>query len=191
MKSILSRRFLIAGAVASLAVPLVSSEAGAQAFAPARDPWKGREITNSERIRVTSQGDHVARLLTGIDGIEYGMMDNHYRVRVPEGLLFVQGKDELSGQGVRLLTAMAPAFLKAKRTITEIVVHHGNLGNSYAAYVVSERRAEAVKAGLASRSVEPTRLKATGLGDRFPLRDETYVLGMNTRRTEFLIRPLA
>ncbi|MFG6082260.1 OmpA family protein [Paracoccus litorisediminis] len=190
----ISRRLILAGGLATLAAPALAL-GGATLPAPELteviDPWAGRMLTMSERINVETAA---TRLLTRIgpnDWVDHGMMDNHYRIRMPAHRLFKSRTDQVLPFGVGMMTLLAEALAASKGVRIEIVSHCEIRDNTYGAFILTQRRSAALRAVLMSRGTDGARVKPTGLGDRFPIaqgHDDAAIL--RNRRVEFLIRPL-
>ncbi len=119
------------------------------------------------------------------------MVVDHYRITIPVHMLILDGKDVLSPGGTNILTAMAIDMTRIDRTRIEVVSHRAADSDPYLGYVETKRWSEAIVAGLASRGIDPSRLAATGVGDRFPIHSNDTPLGrQGNRRVEFLVRAL-
>lgn len=188
------RRALLAGLAALGALPAAAAvtivaEPPAESIAPA-DPWRGRELKSGERELVRQAGKAMAWAVND-DRLDTGLMDNHYRIRMPAHLLFSPGKDALTHSGIDMLTGMASGLARHPKVRVEIVSHHHASAHSYNDFILTERRSEAIRGLFGSRGIEIGRLKATGLGSRFPLGSNHDEQGRTlNRRVEILIRPL-
>ncbi|MCW3783576.1 OmpA family protein [Defluviimonas salinarum] len=189
LTSATGRRSFLAGAAAFGGL-LVAARGHAAAAMPAHDPWENRAPDNGDRIRLGALAREMDRALIGLP-LEPEMMQDHLRLRIPAAMLFVNGKDRLSEDGVALLTLIAPAIIRQKRLRAEIVAHHGQTKSDYQAWMFTRRRAQAVRAALMSRGADGSRLKETGLGAKFPLVPGTDAAAQAAnRRIEILFRPL-
>lgn len=180
------RDFLIRGGAAAicalLASPLMAGPPDASV-----DPWLGRKLKSSERFRLMGLGDNLDSKFSGSE-LETEMLDNHLRLRIPAADLFVAGKDELSPNGVAILTLVAESMQIRKSVRVEVVAHHDLMAPDYDAWIFTRRRAEAARGALMSRGVGATRIRPTGLGGKFPYLAD----GRNpqNQRLELLFRPL-
>ncbi len=151
------------------------------------NPWVGRDLTALERLKLGAFQKLLNDKLSGLP-LYAELLDNHVRLRIPAAMLYKPGRDELTPEGVAILTLVAERMIKAKRNVRlEIVAHHDTRATDYEAAVFTKRRAVAVRAALESRGVEAYRLKATGAGRKFP-----YVEGksLENQRIELIFRPL-
>lgn len=154
------------------------------------NPWAGRHLLAAEREGLQLFGEVLRTNLAG-HRIEVRLMDNHLRLRLPADSLFDTSEAEIGQGGRALLTVLAEEVLRNGKVRAEVVAHHDAPDSSYRALIVSKRRAEAVVAHLVTRQVPSGRLKATGLGDRFPLSEgKTRVGRVANSRIEILFRPL-
>ncbi len=129
---------------------------------PSAGPVKGSQVSlymdgqeNELRARLHGQNAVVAR--RG-DGIVVVIFDN---------ALFAGGTD-LSGNGVGLLRAMAPVLRHYDHTALQIAGYTDTTGAVDQNNEVSDRRAKAVAAALASDGVGGNRMSAQGYGATNP-----------------------
>lgn len=176
----LTRRFLLSGSLAALALAPVVAQA---------NPWVPRELAGWERADLAAFSLKLVNQFPEIRE-KTAIIDDHIRVRLEEDALFKPGTAELSVDGVRLLTLIAER-MKASKIRMEAVGHHHSDGQSYRSFIISERRATAVVAALQSRRIEQSRLLATGLGENFPIASNLTESGRRAnRRIELLFRLL-
>lgn len=171
---LLDRRGLLAGLASLAALPASAAvilvdpapPEPAPPFAAGRPaqlrPW---QVAALEDI-----GGSLRRKLHG-SGVECGLMDDHYRVRIPWNLLFASpARTALTPDGVRLATLVAEVMVLKRRWTMQVNGHAADLAQGYDAYIISARQAEAFRAAMISRTVPGQLLRATGLGDNFPVR---------------------
>lgn len=183
-----TRRFFLCAGLLSLALP---AHANTTLGGGGSDQWLGRKLTSGEQLDVQTAGGAIMAKLSGIPGIEARMMDNHYRVRIPDHLLFEHDKDVMSKDGIRLATLIAEALVARENIRVDLVTHHHSGPHSYTSSNMTRSRSAALRATLMSRQVRGDLLKATGLGDRFPIASNAEFEGRaRNRRTELLIRPV-
>lgn len=176
----LTRRFVLSGSLATLALAPVAAQA---------NPWAPRKLEGWE---IADLSAFAAKLVNQFPEIrdKAAIIDDHIRVRLEEDALYKPGTAELSVDGVRLLTLIAER-MKTSKIRMEAVGHHHSDGQSYRSFIISERRATAVVAAMASRKIEKERLLATGLGENFPIASNVTETGRRAnRRTELLFRLL-
>lgn len=176
------RRLLgITTAAASLALA-----AGASA-----SPWAPRELSPEEIGILRSFAFRLRRKFVdrGLGDVE--VFADHLRFRLGEDHLFRAGTAEPHAEGIAVLTELAGEMMRRPEVRIEIVGHHHSDGHSYRSFIISGRRATAVKGFLISRSVPRDRLLATGLGESFPIETNRTPEGRaQNRRVEFLVRPM-
>jgi len=109
----------------------------------------GRTVDSSQRIKFTD----------GPDGARATMNDS---------ILFEVNSSELYKETDELFDALMPAI---QRTKGKIVVegHTDSTGTSAHNMKLSQRRAEAVKAALVARQIDPSRIEARGYGATRPV----------------------
>ena len=186
MTSAIARRALLLGLAGLCGLAGMAVAKGESAG----NPWAGRHLLAAERGALQLFGEGLRTNLAG-HRITVSMMDNHLRLRVPADYLFETREAEVGRVGLALLTVLAEEVLRNGKVRAEVVAHHAAPDSSYRALIISRRRAEAVVANLVSRQVPSGRLKATGLGDRFPLADSGTRAGrVANSRIEILFRPL-
>lgn len=176
------RSFLTAAA----AVGLVAMSGAVAASSKAVDPWVTRELFSWEKHRLATLADKLNEALAGLP-VETRVLPGHLRVRIPASLAYIPGKDALNPDGVAVMTLVAEKLADQKRVSVEIVGHHDTRANDYEAYVFTQRRAVAAKSALESRGISRSRLKATGMGVKFPY---TGGNSAENQRIELIIRPV-
>ncbi|MGH6872568.1 MAG: OmpA family protein [Rhizomicrobium sp.] len=110
---------------------------------------------NALRARLRREGVIVARRGDGITLIVF------------DSALF-EGAADLSGHGVELLRAMALDLRRFDRTALQIAGYTDTTGGAGQNAEISDKRAKAVAAALASDGVAPARLSAAGYGEDNP-----------------------
>lgn len=176
------RRSLLLG-LAALGLML---PAGVTRAEPPIDPWAGRELRSWERIRLATFAERMNKSFGDLP-VSAEIMADHVRIRIPAALSYVSGRDALKPEGVALLTLVAEELTDQKLLRVEIVAHHDARPEAYEAYTFTQRRATAAMAALISRGIDPARLKATGLGLKFPFTDPS---SPENQRIELIVRPL-
>ena len=176
----LKRRSMLLGSLAALALSPLDASA---------NPWAPRKLAGWELSDLTAFSHKLVNQFPEIRD-KTAIIDDHIRVRLEEDALYKPGTAELSVDGVRLLTLIAER-MKTSKIRMEAVGHHHSDGQSYRSFIISERRATAVVAAMASRKIEKERLLATGLGENFPIASNLTETGRRAnRRTELLFRLL-
>lgn len=101
---------------------------------------------------------------------------------------FDSGKATLRPSGMAILDEMAAVIAKLKGAKIEVVGHTDNVGQRTANIALSQARAEAVRAYLAQRGVDPGTVAVSGLGPDRPVADNGSGEGRaRNRRIEFRV----
>jgi outer membrane protein OmpA-like peptidoglycan-associated protein len=103
-----------------------------------------------------------------------------------KGLVFVNEKDTLKGKSPAILDRAAEVLKAYPDVRLEIVAHSDNVGDSVLAKDLSRARAEAVKAYLVTKGIDPARLETRGAGSDEPIDSNKTSSGRaRNRRVEF------
>ncbi len=103
-----------------------------------------------------------------------------------EGVVFKTGSAELDTKSVPVLTKAAEVFKQYSDIRVEISGHTDNVGNEKANTVLSQKRAESVKAWFVKNGIDQKRLEAKGFGPSKPVADNRAADGRaKNRRVEF------
>jgi OOP family OmpA-OmpF porin len=114
-----------------------------------------------------------------------GVLDAALADRIIE---FESGKAALTESGKAILDQMSVALLKLKDKRVEVIGHTDNAGSRARNLALSQARAEAVKAYLAGRGVDPGLVAVAGAGPDRPLADNRTRQGRaRNRRIEFKV----
>lgn len=182
MSTTLTRRGLLG---AALAAPLAMQPLSALAA----DPRSA--LTPSLQARLTYFARELEYDLTGLDDVEAQVFEGYARLRIPMNLLFDgRASARVLPSGIDILTAIAPTLRKAAKGFrAEIVAHLDGTTHDFETYMITRRRAEAVKAVLLSRNVPRNMpLAATGLGDLFPIAPHSSASIRENDRIEIILR---
>ena len=116
---------------------------------------------------------------------EQGMLDAALADRIIE---FESGKAALTDSGKNILDQMSVALLRLKDKKVEVIGHTDNAGSRAGNLSLSQARAEAVKAYVAGRGVNPEMVSVSGEGPDRPVADNRTPEGRaRNRRIEFKI----
>lgn len=111
------------------------------------------------------------------------------KIDIKEKVFFDTGKATIQARSFDLLDDVA-ALLVANTSLSSVVVegHTDSRGSEEANRRLAQARAEAVKAYLVGRNVDPSRLEARGIGEDRPAAPNTTPAGREAnRRVEFQI----
>lgn len=118
-----------------------------------------------------------------VSASDQGVLDNTLANRTIE---FESGKAALTASGKAILDEMTAAMLKLKERKVDIIGHTDNVGLRATNQGLSQARAEAVKAYLASHGIKSELLTASGQGADRPVASNDSTEGRaRNRRIEF------
>jgi OOP family OmpA-OmpF porin len=116
---------------------------------------------------------------------EQGMLDAALADRIIE---FESGRATLTDSGKAILDQMSVALLRVKDKKVQVIGHTDNAGSRAGNLSLSQARAEAVKAYVAGRGVNPAMVAVSGEGPDRPVADNRSADGRaRNRRIEFKI----
>ena len=116
---------------------------------------------------------------------EQGMLDRTLGNRIVE---FQSGSSTLTPQGRTVLDEMAVALLKISGRTVEVAGHTDSQGSRDTNIALAVARAEAVKAYLGTKGVNPASVQTIGVGPDRPLADNATPDGRaRNRRIEFRV----
>ena len=116
---------------------------------------------------------------------EQGMLDAALADRIIE---FESGKAALTDSGKNILDQMSVALLRLKDKKVEVIGHTDNAGSRAGNLSLSQARAEAVKAYVVGRGVNPEMVSVSGEGPDRPVADNRTPEGRaRNRRIEFKV----
>ncbi|SDG96515.1 Outer membrane protein OmpA [Vibrio xiamenensis] len=117
--------------------------------------------------------------------------ENELMLRMENGIGFQTGSSQLDGSIQRTLQGVARILVEYPDTSLVIDGHTDSVGSNTANQVLSEKRAESVRAYLVSQGVATGRAVARGNGERYPIcTNDTDAGRACNRRVEIQILPL-
>lgn len=117
--------------------------------------------------------------------------ENELLLRLENGIGFATNSYQLNATIERTLAGVAKILVEYPDTSLVVEGHTDSTGSHETNQVLSERRAESVRAQLISQGVVPGRAIARGLGERFPICSNQTSAGRTcNRRVEIQILPL-
>ncbi len=106
---------------------------------------------------------------------------------VSRNINFKTGSADLTEASFKQLDQLAQILKERSDLVIEIRGHTDNVGDAMSNQKLSEKRAIAVMDYLINKGVSPDRLKAIGLGERYPIADNSTPEGRaKNRRIEFI-----
>jgi outer membrane protein OmpA-like peptidoglycan-associated protein len=112
-------------------------------------------------------------------------------ITLSSGILFETNKSELRAASLERLDEVAQLLNQSPERKVRVEGFTDSRGSDSANRNLSVARAEAVRAHLVSRSVEPSRISAVGFGEERPVASNDSVEGRaNNRRVEIVLTPL-
>lgn len=101
---------------------------------------------------------------------------------------FETGRTYLDVTARHLLDKVAHAILKSEHTFYEVGAHTDNIGATQKNLQLSQKRSDAVRHYLMLKGVNPNALRATGYGEKYPVRDNSSTDGQRAnRRIELVV----
>lgn len=105
-----------------------------------------------------------------------------------ENLFFATNKTQILPQSEQAMADLAQFLLENAGVTIHIVGHTDNVGSNYDNQILSEGRANAVRADLIQRGIDASRITAEGKGETEPVADNDTDEGRQlNRRVEFTI----
>jgi outer membrane protein OmpA-like peptidoglycan-associated protein len=112
------------------------------------------------------------------------------RIEIRQQVRFACGRSSVLPASGPLLDQVAQVMRHQPRLRVRVEGHTDRTGGEARNLALSQGRAEAVKAALVARGVEPARLRAVGFGSSRPLASNRTAQGRaKNRRTEFHVSP--
>jgi len=105
-----------------------------------------------------------------------------------QGVTFGSGNATLTANAKKILDGVAEQLLANPKVKIEIQGHTDNVGNPKSNQDLSERRAKAVVAYLATKGVKMTRMRAVGYGQDVPIADNSTADGRELNRRIEMVR---
>ncbi|MCL1956676.1 MAG: OmpA family protein [Fibromonadales bacterium] len=105
-----------------------------------------------------------------------------------QGVTFGSGNATLTANAKKILDGVAEQLLANPKVKIEIQGHTDNVGNPKTNQDLSDRRAKAVVAYLATKGVKMSRMKAVGYGQDVPIADNATADGRELNRRIEMIR---
>jgi OOP family OmpA-OmpF porin len=152
---------------------------------------RGDVASEAERQRIASE--LALNLDTGytvnnglrVAASEQGMLDAALADRIIE---FESGKATLADSGKAILDQMSAVLLRLKDKKVQVIGHTDNAGSRAGNLSLSQARAEAVKAYVMGRGVNPDMVSVSGEGPDRPVADNRTAEGRaRNRRIEFKV----
>jgi outer membrane protein OmpA-like peptidoglycan-associated protein len=145
------------------------------------------ELEDSVRVFQTVRADLGGAAEEGARSLE-GSLTRSCRVEVP-GIYFESASAALDPASDETITALARMLARHPDWTVTIEGHTDSIGTSAANAALSGRRANAVRARLASQGVALSRLRAVGYGQTRPRESNATIAGRARNRRVELLRP--
>ena len=159
------KRALIGAGVGALA-------GGAVGYYMDRQEAKLREQLSGTGVQVVRQGDNIV-------------------LSMPGNITFATDSADLNSSFYSVLDSVALVLNEYDKTLIEIAGHTDNTGSDEYNQSLSVRRANSVSDYLKTRKIAPVRMEAFGLGEQYPVADNSTNEGRQlNRRVELTLVPL-
>ena len=154
----------------------------AQQLAAARE--RQAELARQEAELAAAQASSLRRQLQNLQARE----TDRGLVFTLGDVLFETGQAELKGEALANLDRLVGFIEEYPDRMINIEGHTDDVGSEASNEALSQRRAEAVRAALIDRGIPAPRMKAIGLGEAFPIADNTSTYGrQQNRRVEIVL----
>lgn len=131
------------------------------------------------------------RRRTAGTGIEVTRDGDVIKLNLPDGVTFDFNRADLKPQFYPALDQVASTMAEYNQTIVEVSGHTDNVGSDEYNQRLSEQRANAVSNYLTGRGLMRERFEVVGMGERYPVADNTSDFGRaKNRRVEIRVVPL-
>ena len=127
-----------------------------------RQEAKLREQLTGTGVQVVRQGDHIV-------------------LSMPGNITFATDSADLSSSFYPVLDSVALVLNEYDKTLIEIAGHTDNTGSDAYNQSLSVRRAQSVEDYLRSRKITEARMQAFGLGEQYPVADNTTAGGTSAQ----------
>jgi outer membrane protein OmpA-like peptidoglycan-associated protein len=159
------KRALIGAGVGALA-------GGAVGYYMDRQEAKLREQLAGTGVQVVRQGDHIV-------------------LSMPGNITFPTDSADLNSSFYPVLDSVSLVLTEYDKTLIEIAGHTDSTGADEYNQALSERRGKSVADYLLSRKILAARIESFGLGEKYPVADNTTAEGRQlNRRVELTLVPL-
>jgi outer membrane protein OmpA-like peptidoglycan-associated protein len=159
------KRALIGAGIGALA-------GGAVGYYMDRQEAKLREQLVNTGVQVVRQGDHIV-------------------LTMPGNITFTTNSADLNSSFYSVLDSVALVLNEYDKTLIEIAGHTDNTGSDAYNQELSVRRATGVANYLSTRKIVAMRMEAFGLGEKYPIADNSTPEGRQlNRRVELTLVPL-
>lgn len=144
------------------------------------------KLSDSIRVLQTVRADLAAPLSAG-NGVLEGAMVKECRIEVP-GIYFEFNSAALAPASDNAIASLADVLKRHGDWAATIEGHTDSIGGAKSNQLLSERRAEAVRARLATAGIAAPRLKAAGYGATRPRESNATIEGRARNRRVELVR---
>lgn len=134
--------------------------------------------------------DLLVQQLDGLEamGLKVERTDDSVHITMPGGMAFASGSSEIDAAAREPLDLIAMAMTAVSATRATIVGHTDSRGAENYNMLLSEDRADAVRAYIAGKGVDTVRLDASGMGETEPVADNDTAEGRAAnRRVDILL----
>ena len=124
-------------------------------------------------------------------GVSVTRMGDNITLNMPSNITFALNSSDLNAQFFNALDGVSMVLKEYDKTVVEVAGHTDSVGSDTYNQGLSQRRADAVKAYLASHNVPGARVVTVGAGEAHPVASNDTEQGRSAnRRVELTIVPV-
>ena len=124
-------------------------------------------------------------------GVSVTRMGDNITLNMPGNVTFATDSSDLSPAFFDVLNSVGKVLGEFEQTVVEVAGHTDSTGSDSYNLSLSERRAQSVTSYLTSQGVIPQRIISVGMGEKYPVADNTNASGRQAnRRVEITLVPV-
>jgi outer membrane protein OmpA-like peptidoglycan-associated protein len=124
-------------------------------------------------------------------GVSVTRIGDNITLNMPGNVTFATDSSDLSPAFFDVLNSVGKVLGEFEQTVVEVAGHTDSTGSDSYNLSLSERRAQSVTSYLTSQGVIPQRIISVGMGEKYPVADNTNAGGRQAnRRVEITLVPV-
>jgi outer membrane protein OmpA-like peptidoglycan-associated protein len=124
-------------------------------------------------------------------GVSVTRIGDNITLNMPGNVTFATDSSDLSPAFFDVLNSVGKVLGEFEQTVVEVAGHTDSTGSDSYNLSLSERRAQSVTSYLTSQGVIPQRIISVGMGEKYPVADNTNASGRQAnRRVEITLVPV-